>query len=76
MIFSFVAEISKSCKQHSTQHIWGRTVDSMLIEWDAHNDVYSWTRHQRVQHTDFDRQDEDTEYWDYWKRGVLSWVGK
>ena len=76
MIFSFVVEISKSCKQHSTQHIWGRTVDSMLIEWDAHNDVHKFAilvseKHAyRVAHTDFDYNDEKTAYWEFWERTV------
>ena len=54
-------------KQHSTQHIWGRTVDSMLIEWDAHNDLYGLSKRERVAHTDFDKNSENWKKADYYQ---------
>ena len=56
-----------------SQEVYCRTMDSMLIEWDAHNDIHSWTHHERVKHTDFDKKDEDMEYWDYWEKGFSEW---
>lgn len=53
---------------------WNRSVDSMLIEWDAHNDGYSvWfvvgivkeNAKERLAHVDFDNEAEGLEYWDY-----------
>ena len=52
-----------------TRHSF-RTIDSMLIEWDAHNDIYLITRHERVRHTDFDKNDEGVGYWEFWWRGI------
>ena len=45
---------------------YGRTVDSMLIEWAAHNEIYGYVRHDRVRHTDFDRNSEGWQREDYW----------
>ena len=54
---------------------WGRTVDSMLIEWDAHNKLYFISRHERVAHTDFDFKDENTTYPQYWARAIREGLG-
>ena len=53
-----------------SQDVYNRTIDSMLIEWDAHNDIYLITRHERVRHTDFDKNDEGVGYWEFWWRGI------
>lgn len=34
----------------------------MLIEWDAHNDIFWWRRNERCQHVDIDNEDQGTEY--------------
>ena len=39
---------------------WGRTLDSMMLEWKVHNNFYYLTGHIRVAHTDFDYLDENT----------------
>ena len=57
-----------------SQELYGRTIDSMLIEWDAHNDIHFFTHHERVAHTDFDKNDEGTSYLDYWIRGIEEWL--
>lgn len=39
-----------------------------LIEWDAHNELYLWFRHERLKHTDFDKKSKDwtkEDYYDY-----------
>ena len=71
----------KHDQAHPSRHTWGRTVESMLIEWDAHNDVcsaanilkalgfnISQKNIDRVMHTDFDYKDEKTTYVQYWNR--------
>ena len=56
---------------------WNRTVDSMLIEWRAHNDGYAArfvigffkdNAAERLRHVDFDNQAEGLEYWDYLRK--------
>ena len=50
------------------QDVYGRTIDSMLIEWDAHNELYSVYKHNRLKHTDFDKNSEGwtkKDYYDY-----------
>lgn len=42
---------------------WVRTVDSMLIEWDAHNDFALFD--DSAKHTDFDNAEEGKSYWYY-----------
>lgn len=53
---------------------WNRTVHSMLIEWEAHNDGYSArlvigifkeNAAERLRHVDFDNAAEGLEYWDF-----------
>ena len=53
---------------------WNRTTDSMLIEWDAHNDGYTCrfivsifkdNASERLRHVDLDNESEGLEYWDY-----------
>ena len=44
---------------------WGRTVESMLIEWEMHNYFYFATFHERVAHTDFDKDSEGWKRIDY-----------
>ena len=52
--------------EYYSQEIYGRTIDSMLIEWDAHNDIYAFSKHERVAHTDFDKNSEGMKYMAYW----------
>ena len=53
---------------------WNRTVDSMLIEWQAHNDGYAArvligifkdNAAERLRHVDFDNDAEGLAYWDF-----------
>ena len=53
-----------------SQDVYNRTIDSMMIEWTAHNHIYFFTRHFRVAHTDFDRNDEGVGYLSFWERAV------
>ncbi|MBQ9785001.1 MAG: hypothetical protein IJW29_05830 [Clostridia bacterium] len=57
-----------------SQDVYRRSIDSMLIEWDAHNDIYKRTGHDRVADTNFDKKDEDTTYLGYWYRAFLAWL--
>ena len=49
---------------YPSKHPWGRTVYSMLIEWEMHNYLYGLSfKNERLAHTDFDKDSED------WTRG-------
>ena len=48
-----------------SQEVYGRTVDSMMVEWDAHNKAYSIYRTDQFKHTDFDKNSEGKGYLDY-----------
>ena len=52
--------------------MWGRTFDSLKTEWRAHNDIYSVYNNDRCAHVDFDHLDENTSYYGYWWRAVVS----
>ena len=52
------------------QSIYQRTLDSMLIEWKAHNNLYSIYKHERVQHTDFDKNDEGVTMFEFYLRAI------
>ena len=60
--------------------LYGRTIDSMLIEWDAHNELYSLYKHDRLKHTDFDKNSEGWTKIDYYyhaiKEGLNELFGK
>ena len=58
-----------------SQDIYRRTIDSMMIEWDAHNDVYWWSGHSRVYDTNFDRNAEGMLYKDYWNKAFGEFFG-
>ena len=68
-------------KAYPSSHVWGRTVDSMLDEWDAHNDIYQLAKYisydyaNRVAHTDFDYNDKNKTYWQYWKKAIKEALG-
>ena len=64
-------------KDNPVDPAWYRTVDSMLIEWKAHNDGYSCrlvigmfkeNASERLRHVDFDNEAEELEYWDFLKK--------
>ena len=51
---------------------WNRTFDSMMVEWDAHNDSYYLFNltpfnvpFERAKHVAFDNRDEGKSYWDH-----------
>ncbi len=54
-----------------SQDVYCRTLDSMLIEWDAHNDL-KWIKpnESRLASVDFDKNSETLGYWDYYKLAV------
>ena len=56
------------------QSAWHRTLESMLTEWQAHNDGYKFrgviglfkeNAAERLRHVDFDNAAENLKYWDY-----------
>ena len=42
--------------------LWNRTVDSIVVEWDAHNDLNDIREHERLKHVDLNNADEGTSY--------------
>ena len=47
---------------------YGRTIDSMIIEWEAHNEINVIFPHDRLKSVDFDKNSEEwvkEDYWDY-----------
>ena len=56
--------------------VYGRTLDSMLTEWRAHNDINSTYDNERTRHVDFNRGDEGKSYLDFWKRAVEYVTGR
>ncbi len=52
------------------QDVYKRTMESMLVEWLAHNHIYSAYENERCRHVDFDRNDEGVTYMDFWKRAA------
>ena len=61
----------KHDEAYPSRHTWGRTVESMLIEWEMHNRFYFATFHERVAHTDFDKDSEGWKRIDYLKYAIL-----
>ena len=53
-----------------SQDVYCRTLDSMLIEWDAHNHLYRIKSHDRLKSVDFDKKSENFAYLDYYKLAV------
>ena len=53
-----------------SQDVYNRTIGSMLVEWDAHNRLNSIKSHERLKHTDFDKNDEGVGYWGFFWRAV------
>ena len=62
-------------EEHPSECEWGRSVDSMKIEWDAHNDIYSIYANERCQHVDLDHNDEGVTYLDFYLRAFMSVFG-
>ena len=50
--------------------LWGRTLESLLVEWESHNEIYVLTKHVRVAHTDFDFYDEGTTKIQFYQRAI------
>ncbi len=55
--------------------LYGRTLDSMLVEWRAHNALNAVYDNERTRHVDFNRADEGLTYEDYWQRAVRDFFG-
>jgi RHS repeat-associated protein len=52
------------------QEIYCRTLESMLVEWKAHNRIFATSPNERCRHVDFDKNDEGLTYSDFWKRAM------
>lgn len=50
--------------------LYGRTLDSMVTEWKAHNHVNQVYDNPRTRHVDFNRADEGLSYWQFWQRAI------
>ena len=49
---------------------YGRTLDSMVVEWQAHNGVNALYDNERTRHVDFNRADEGVTYLEFWQRAM------
>ena len=51
---------------------WERNTDieDMLVEWDAHNDIYNFWHNSRCLHVDIDNADKGVSYGEYWWRAI------
>ncbi len=54
--------------------VYGRTLDSMVTEWQAHNDVHTAYPNERTRHVDLNRADEGLSYMDFWERAVREYL--
>ena len=54
---------------------YGRTLDSMAVEWLAHNAVNSLYDNERTRHVDFNRADEGVTYAEFWQRAFREFSG-
>ena len=53
-----------------SQEIYERTLESMMIEWKAHNLAWILFRTEQFGSTDFDKESEGMEYLDY----IISYI--
>ena len=61
-------------EQHHSDYSWNRTRDSLLIEWEAHNDIYDFHNNERCKHVDFDNSDEGVSYIGFWARAIKAYM--
>ena len=54
-----------TASEYYSQDVYQRTVDSMLVEWDAHNWLNSIYEHDRLKSTNFDKESEGWSKWDF-----------
>ncbi len=62
-------------EENPSDPAWERSLDSILVEWDAHNDTYELKPNSRSQHVDLDNNDEGVSYLAFWKRAIKSQLG-
>ena len=62
-------------REYPSKKLWGRSIESMNIEWDAHNDIYGFAPNSHCQHVDLDYYDEGVGYFDFWLRAVRGFIG-
>ena len=57
---------------HTSEHAWIRTRESLLVEWKVHNDVY-WLGFARTKtvHVDFNNLDEGKKYLEFIWDGIM-----
>lgn len=49
---------------------YGRTLESMVVEWKAHNAINNTYDNERTRHVDFNRADEGVTYVEFWQRAM------
>lgn len=54
--------------------LYGRTLDSMVTEWVAHNDINRVYDNERTRHVDLNRADEGVSYAGFWRRAALAFT--
>lgn len=71
-----IANILLEYNEDNTENYsWSRTVDSIIIEWDAHNDLNNISDHERLKHVDLNNADEGTTYIEFVIRAGKEVIG-
>ena len=50
--------------------LYGRSLESMVTEWQAHSDINAAYDNERTRHVDLDRADEGVSYLEFWRRAA------
>ncbi|MBO5316501.1 MAG: RHS repeat-associated core domain-containing protein, partial [Clostridia bacterium] len=61
--------------EYYSQDIYGRTMNSMIIEWQAHNELYNQYPSERLKHVDFDKNSEGWSRFDFYKYAIYEYLG-
>ena len=71
-------EITRICElilasEYYDPALYGRSLASMVTEWEAHNDVNALYDNERTRHVDFNRADEGVSYLEFWQRAAAAY---
>lgn len=58
-------------RQHNS---WEREYNSLMVEWDAHNDIARFDFTDRSKHVDFDYAERNVGYWYYYEKAVAGGI--
>ena len=65
--------ILKYNEQNPSSPEWDRSLDSLIVEWDVHNQFFDWNIvRSSAEHVDLDNEDEGKVFWDFVSDGIKS----